>query len=193
MSLYLRFTKFGKRIKLAISEKILPHYTYEEWVRWEGRWELIEGIPYAMRPSAEPKHQLVTGNIACEFKGALKHCSNCKAYLPLDYVIENDTILEPDLLVVCGKINKKFLDFPPALVVEVLSPSTALKDRHTKFELYQSQVVKYYLIVSPDTEEVEVYAIENSIYELKSKGKDFSHRFTFEDDCITDIDFKEIW
>jgi Uma2 family endonuclease len=166
--------------------KILPYYTYDEWVRWEGRWELIEGIPYAMRPSAEPKHQLVTGNIASEFKGALKHCSNCKVYLPIDY-------FQPDILVVCREINKDFLDFPPALVVEVLSPSTALKDRHTKFELYQSQGVKYYLIVSPDTEEVEVYAIENGIYELKSKGRDFSHRFTFEDDCITDIDFKEIW
>lgn len=25
--------------------KILPHYTYEEYRLWEGRWELIEGIP----------------------------------------------------------------------------------------------------------------------------------------------------
>ncbi len=178
---------------MAIPVKILPHYTYEEWVNWEGRWELIDGIPYAMSPAPVPKHQYVTLNLASEFRIALRKCKDCKAYLPLDYVIENDTILEPDLLVVCGKINKKFLDFPPALVVEVLSPSTALKDRHTKFELYQSQGVKYYLIVSPDTEEVEVYAIENGVYELKSKGRDFSHRFTFEDDCITDIDFKEIW
>ncbi len=26
--------------------KILPHYTYEDYCHWEGRWELIDGIPY---------------------------------------------------------------------------------------------------------------------------------------------------
>ncbi len=26
----------------------LPHYTYEDYAKWQGDWELIEGIPYAM-------------------------------------------------------------------------------------------------------------------------------------------------
>ena len=131
-----------------------------------------------------PKHQFITLNLASECRIALRKCKNCKAYLPLDYVIANDTILEPDLLVVCGKINNKFPDFPPSLVVEVLSPSTAIKDLHTKFELYEKQCVKYYLIVSADTEEVEVCEIVNNVYELKNKGRNFSHTFTFDDDCI---------
>lgn len=29
----------------------LPHYTYDDYVTWEGRWELIQGIPYAMTPA----------------------------------------------------------------------------------------------------------------------------------------------
>ena len=137
-----------------------------------------------MIPAPVPKHQYVTLNLASECRIAYRKCKNCKAYLPLDYVIANDTILEPDLLVVCSKINNKFPDFPPSLVVEVLSPSTAIKDLHTKFELYEKQSEKYYLIVSADTEEVEVCEIVNNVYELKNKGRNFSHTFTFDDDCI---------
>ncbi|HSV11108.1 MAG TPA: hypothetical protein VLI68_10085 [Hanamia sp.] len=34
--------------------KLLPHYTYEDYCHWEGRWEVIDGIPYAMIPA--PSH-----------------------------------------------------------------------------------------------------------------------------------------
>lgn len=34
-----------------IAEKYLPRYTVEDYNRWEGDWELIEGIPYASAPS----------------------------------------------------------------------------------------------------------------------------------------------
>jgi hypothetical protein len=37
--------------------KILLHYTYDDWVLWEGRWELLEGNPTAISPSPIPKHQ----------------------------------------------------------------------------------------------------------------------------------------
>lgn len=40
-------------------------------------------------------------------------------------------VLQPDMLIVCKDINKNYLDFAPALVAEILSPSTALRDRHT--------------------------------------------------------------
>jgi hypothetical protein len=35
---------------MSSAVKILPHYTYVEYEQWEGQWELIEGIPYAMSP-----------------------------------------------------------------------------------------------------------------------------------------------
>ncbi|HEX8357317.1 MAG TPA: Uma2 family endonuclease, partial [Segetibacter sp.] len=113
--------------------KILPHYTYDDWINWEGQWELIDGIPYAMSPMPVPKHQTVASNLTIEFGNELKKCKSCKIYQPLDYKISDDIIIQPDLLIVCGKIEKKYLDFPPALVIEILSPATALKDKHSKF------------------------------------------------------------
>lgn len=123
----------------------MPHYTYEEYIRWEGQWELIEGIPYAMSPAPGPEHQFVAGNLHAEFRNALKTKGcDCKVYQPIDYKISEDTILNPDLLLVCKPIAKAFLDFAPELIAEILSPATALKDRHTKFELYQHEKISYY-------------------------------------------------
>ena len=31
-----------------MSVKYRSHYHYEEYSLWKGRWELIEGMPYAM-------------------------------------------------------------------------------------------------------------------------------------------------
>lgn len=178
---------------MSATVKILPHYTYDEWVNWEGKWELIDGIPYAMSPAPLPKHQLVASNLTIALGHGLKNCKKCRVYQPVDYKLSNDTILQPDILIVCSPITKSFLDFPPALVVEILSPSTALKDRHTKFEIYQQQQVKYYLIVSPDEENVEIFEIEDGSYQLKQSGRAFSYNFLFDDNCSATIDFNEIW
>jgi len=173
--------------------KILPHYTYDDWLNWEGQWELIDGIPYAMSPMPVPKHQRIAGNLTTEFGIELKKCKECNAYQPVDYKITEDVIVQPDMLIVCGKIDKKFLDFPPILVAEILSPSTALKDKHSKFQIYEEQHIKYYLIISPDKEEVEVYTIEDGAYQLKQTGKEFVYTFSFAENCTATIDFKEIW
>jgi hypothetical protein len=37
--------------QMSSSVKILPHYTYEDYCKWEGRWELINGIPHTMSPA----------------------------------------------------------------------------------------------------------------------------------------------
>jgi Uma2 family endonuclease len=67
----------------------------------------------------------------------------------------------PDVLVICGKPTKKYLDFTPALVDEILSPSTAFRDRHTKYEIYEQQGVNYYLILDTDKNEVEIFELIN--------------------------------
>ena len=172
--------------------KALPHYTYDDYIHWEGQWEIIDGIPYAMSPTPIPAHQYVAGAIHSEFHFALKKCKHCNVYQPLDYRIEDDTILQPDMLVVCHPIKKKYLDFPPQLVVEILSPSTTDKDRFVKFPIYESQQIRYYLIVEPETREIEVYEYKNNSYQLMQKGNNFTYTFSLDSDCSITIDFSEI-
>ncbi len=178
---------------MSSAVKILPHYTYNDWILWEGQWELIDGIPYAMSPMPVPEHQRIAMSLGAEFTMVLKSCKKCSVYQPIDYKVAEDIILEPDLLIVCNTIEKKYLDFPPSLVVEILSPSTALKDRHSKFEIYEQQQIKYYIIISPDTEEAEVFEYNNEGYQLKEKGKSITYAFFFSDDCVANINFGEIW
>ncbi len=178
---------------MSIAAKYRPHYTYDDYCQWEGRWELIEGMPYAMSPAPVPEHQNVNGNIYIEFKNALKKgCKKCKVYLPLDWKIADDTIVQPDILIICKKVDKKFLDFAPALVAEILSPSTASKDRNEKMELYQEQKVKYYLIVDTQFKKIEIYQIGNNKYELISLNP-ATYTFEIEENCFAVVNFSDIW
>jgi Uma2 family endonuclease len=180
---------------MSTAVKILPHYTYEDYCQWEGHWEVIEGIPYAMSPAPVPRHQFISGNIFREFSLSLrnKNCS-CKPYMPLDYVVKDDTIVQPDFLVVCKEINKKFLDFTPSLVVEILSPATALKDRNNKFNIYEAQKIPYYLIVDIDKKEIEIYRLtENGKYVLEIFSPGLPYTFQLDSDCSVDVALPDIW
>ena len=179
---------------MLIAAKYRPYYTYDDYCLWEGKWELIEGMPYAMCPAPVPRHQIVGGNLYMLFKVALKNnnCNNCKAYPPIDWKVSNDTIVQPDLLIVCDKINKKYLDFTPVLVVEILSPATASKDRGEKMELYASQKVKYYLIVDVQFKKVEIHQYINEQYVLVSENAD-NYTFVLENNCTAEISLLDIW
>jgi Uma2 family endonuclease len=185
--------KMFVNLNMSIADKYRPQFTYDEYLLWEGRWELIEGMPYAMSPAPSPNHQEINGNLYVAFSEALKKsCEKCKVYMPIDWKISTDTVVQPDLLIVCKKIEKKFLDFLPSLVVEILSPSTAYKDRHEKFELYEEQGVKYYLIVDPQFKKIEIYQLTDGKYQPVSVSPS-SYEFSLEAECKLSVSFSEIW
>ena len=175
---------------MSHTAKILPYYTIADWEQWEGKWELIEGIPYAMSPSPLPKHQRIAGNLYQEFNLQLKNCKQCKVYNAIDWQITNDTVLQPDVLVVCNDPGKR-LKFPPQLTVEILSPGTALKDRNSKFYIYEEQKVKHYLIIDPEKNTVEIYILDDEKYKLTPAANTYT--FSFENACKATIDFTDIW
>jgi Uma2 family endonuclease len=178
---------------MGLVNKILPHYTYEDWVHWDGIWELIEGHPIAMSPTPVPKHQRIAAELRTELTLALRksNCQDCHAYDPLDYKISDDTILIPDILIICGKVTKKYLDFPPSLIVEILSPATALRDRHTKYQLYEQQSVRNYIIVDPDKETIETFELTQNHFNLTSHEN--GYKFLLSDNCTIAPEFSNIF
>ena len=76
-------------------------------------------------------------------------CS-CETYYELDWIVNDNTVVRPDCMVVCGDFKEDFLTFPPQLILEISSPNTRLRDRNTKFSLYEMYGVKYYLIADCD-------------------------------------------
>lgn len=120
-----------------------------------------------------------------------KNCEAWRPLLPIDWQIAEDTVVQPDNLVVCGPVGgQKKLTKTPALVFEVLSPSTSQKDRGTKYRLYEAAGLSWYAIVSPLTKTVEIYRRINGKYSLVFEA-DESDTFTFEleEDCRFEFDF----
>ena len=177
---------------MSIAEKYRPHYTYDDYCLWEGRWELIEGMPYAMSPAPNSRHQWIATELGAKFSQALKGCKKCKVYQPIDWKIAEDTVVQPDLSIVCTPFNTiVYLDFPPSLVVEILFPSTAQKDRREKFELYESQQVKYYVIIDPVFKKVEIFELINKNYQAVAVSPS-SFDFLI-DDCNANIVFNDLF
>lgn len=178
---------------MSFIPKYTPSYTYEDYLLWEGKWELIGGIPYAMSPAPTTKHQRVSSELNYLFVAALKKCKHCRAYSPIDWKIADDIVLQPDVLIVCKPLgNAKYLNFPPSLVTEIISPSSSLTDRREKFEIYQSQSVKYYIIIDPGFNKIEIFEnIDNSYQAVAVNPTDFS--FLLEEGCTPTINFTDLF
>ena len=168
----------------------VPHYTVRDYFKWEGDWELIEGIPYAMAPSPFGKHQRISGLIFKQIEEQIEDCpEGCFVYQELDWIIDEDTVVRPDVLVVCKKVDE-YLKSTPEVVFEIVSKSTAFKDENLKFELYEREKVKYYAIVYPDLKKMRVFKLEKNKYEKVFDEETGS--FTFQIKCSFSIDLEKI-
>jgi Uma2 family endonuclease len=179
---------------LAHRDEYLPDYTYEDYRQWEGDWELIYGVPYAMAPAPNITHQEINLNIGHELKNRLKKCKYCKPLLEVDWKIDDNTVVRPDSLVVCHLEKKSvYLSQIPEIIFEVLSPSTKSKDRNFKSLLYAKSAVKYYILVEPAGMFAEVYKLTNGKYRLEGEFKEESYTFNLNDECSFKFSFKEVF
>jgi Uma2 family endonuclease len=170
----------------------LPCYTYDDYVQWEGKWELIHGIPYAMSPAPSIQHQAISHKIAVALAKSLEECEHCQALLPVDWKIDNSTTVQPDNLVVCEKPEGQYLTNAPALIFEILSKSTASKDQNTKFRLYEEEGVKHYIIVDPKEQVAEVYQLQEGKFIKVLDATDESFDFDL-GKCRITFEFATIW
>ncbi|MHB0937242.1 MAG: Uma2 family endonuclease [Armatimonadota bacterium] len=147
------------------------HYTYADIQSWPDgeRWELIHGVAYDMTPAPGLKHQESLGALFAQLYTLLQG-QPCRPFVaPFDVFLPKggeadediDTVVQPDLVVVCdrSRITESGIKGAPDLVVEILSPSTALKDQREKYILYQNSGVHEYWIVHPTDHTVMVYRL----------------------------------
>lgn len=146
----------------------IPTYTVQDWKLWEGDWELIKGAPVAMSPSPLNKHQFMGGDLYAYFYNMLqanKTACNCRALYEQDWIIDEANVVRPDILIACGDLDpESHITKTPVLIVEIFSQATRLKDRNTKFTLYEFCGVKYYLMADPDTNSIQVFELTDNKY-----------------------------
>lgn len=144
-------------------------YTYRDYKSWpdDERWELIDGAAYDMSPAPRWLHQTILGAVFTQlnlfFSG--KPCRPNIAPIDVFLADEGESIddakdvVQPDLLVVCdrSKIVDRGVVGAPDFIIEILSPSTAMKDQTEKRKLYEKKGVREYWILNPDTFELFIY------------------------------------
>lgn len=136
------------------------YFTYDDYLKWpdEERWEIIEGRTYSLAPAPLLRHQQVSSALHL-ILGQFFQGKPCQAlYAPVDVRLPNlndpkvvDTVVQPDLLVVCdpAKLDEKGVIGAPDLVIEILSESTSRRDLDIKLRLYEKHGVRCYIIVDP--------------------------------------------
>ena len=149
----------------SIANQQQARYTVVDYLNWPGdeRWELIAGEVYNMSPAPTLKHQVIVGDFYSQLKQQLKGKSCVPYVAPVDVVLSDDDVVQPDVLVVCdpAKITEKNIQGAPDLVVEVLSPATALKDMREKKLLYERSGVREYVVIDPLEEYVQRFYLQN--------------------------------
>jgi Uma2 family endonuclease len=146
-------------------------HTYEDYAaipEEAGRYELLDG-ELLLLSTPSTVHQMVSTALqkilyACDEEYLVLNA-------PLDVILSKHSTLQPDIVMVHRNrmdiVTLRGIEGPPDLVVEILSPSTASRDRGKKQDIYAYYGVPELWIVDPANELLEQYFSKNGRFELE--------------------------
>lgn len=148
-------------------EQNSPRMSEAEYLEFEEtsdiKHEYVNGLVYAMA-GAEWEHTMIAQSASSALYAQLrgKECKLGTNDLRLKVESKKVSYRYPDFMVICAEPNfvgnRKIID-NPTLIVEVLSPSTALEDRNAKLDEYtRLDSVQEYLLISQDEAKIEVFS-----------------------------------
>ena len=141
-----------------------PDLTYEEYLTYEQasptKHEFMNGQAFAMADASED-HNVIASNLVACIRPRLRG-SSCRVFssdMKLTIASANNATYYPDVMVVCDRSdNDPYIKQKPCLLLEVLSPSTALLDRREKLVNYQKlESLQEYVLVSQSEVKVDLY------------------------------------
>ncbi len=131
----------------------LVKFTYEDYLNTpeDKRYELLDGNLVALS-SPEEFHQRVSILLGSKLVQVAVENRLGKVYhAPFDVVLSNTDVVQPDLIFVSNEradiITPANIQGAPDLVVEILSPSTATRDKTFKRSLYARHGITEYWMV----------------------------------------------
>ncbi len=141
-----------------------PDLTYSEYLAYEQdsptKHEFVNGQVLAMAEEDE-NHNLIVGNLVGCIHPHLRGTGSRLLALAMKLTIAsaNNATYYPDVMVVCDRTDSDpYVKQKPYLLIEVLSPSTAMLDRREKLFNYQKlETLQEYVLVSQSEIKVEVY------------------------------------
>jgi Uma2 family endonuclease len=147
-------------------------FCYADLLTWpaDERWELIDGVAYAMSLAPSLRHQRIAIKLSTQFEIFLENHSCVAVAAPFDVRLPEQsedgmmasTVVQPDLTVVCdrAKLDEHGCIGSPTLVVEILSPETATRDLREKFHAYEQAGVPEYWVISQSDRTLMVFTLD---------------------------------
>lgn len=146
--------------------------TYEDYANMPDdgvRYELANGVLEAMSPAPSPKHQVVSHAI----QNVLTNTCGLDYFVfasPIDLILSDNEVRQPDVVMVrrdnASIITRRGIEGVPDLVVEILSPHSARRDRHNKLRAYAKYAIPEYWIVDAANQCLDQYLLAGDQYEL---------------------------
>jgi Uma2 family endonuclease len=157
-----------------VATKVRQPKTYEDYLATPDdgqRYELIDG-EIVVSPSASKRHQIISMRLSSWlFFHTDTNALGQVLAAPMDVRLDRDLVVQPDILFIrAGSPADDPAELrvagPPNLAVEILSPSTAVRDLNRKREIYEQYGVEEYWIIDPDRKTVTAYELGDSGYTL---------------------------
>ncbi len=131
------------------------------------RYELIGGA-IIMTPAPEVGHQRASRRLQSRLEAAWPDIEVFAA--PIEVDLPGGQRVQPDLVVVERGRSGKRLALPVALVVEIVSPGSALHDRVTKLDVYAAAGISHYWILDLPAGLASCYTLDGHTYRLVAEG-----------------------
>lgn len=151
-----------------MSELAEKRMSLDEFLGWDDgtdtRYELIDGFPVAMAPSAEA-HRILAMRLGSRIDAALQDRRPCNAQIDAGVLRPDraDSYYVPDIAVTCraNEPDRQAI-VDPILIVEILSPSTERHHRRVKLPIYrQIASVQEVLLIDADSHYGELHRRDN--------------------------------
>ena len=155
-----------------VTQRSRIKFTYEDYKHTpeDKRYELLDG-ELIMAPAPRIVHQRTSREIGTPLDIFVTEDGLGEVfYAPCDVVLSQTDVVQPDLLFVSNErshiITEDNIRGAPDLVIEILSPSTAQRDRTLKRTLYALHRVPEYWQADTDAKFVLVLTLDNGEYKV---------------------------
>jgi len=137
------------------------------------RYEVLEG-ELVVTPAPSPLHQRVSKRLQRQLEEFFETGGRGEVFdAPIDLILSAHDVVQPDLVLVLdpAQVSARGIEGPPALLVEVLSPSSRQIDRSTKAKRYAALGVVHYWILDPEARRIECYRAAGGTYALAAEAE----------------------
>jgi Uma2 family endonuclease len=161
---------------MALMRAGRPRVSYADLERMPDdgrRYEIVDGELFDVTPSPSPLHQRVSKRLQRQLEAHFEAARRGEVFnAPVDVILTPHDVFEPDIVLVTepSQVSGRAIEGVPALLVEILSPSTTAYDRTTKGRRYAALGVPHYWIVEPANRNIECYRWEKGAYQLVAEG-----------------------